>query len=319
MKFDPGIELYAGFSGSGAIIADGKADTIIIFTSNKTSPSPGDWMNVGLYSLAMNTSSFSYCTFMYGGSSSAYPGEFYATGIPYAKINNCTFQHSGNFGVYIDDNAGLTSFANNTITSCAQYPLQINAEYVRTIGTGNTFTGNTINAIHVTGGTVITSGTWVNPGVPYVIESDVNIQSNATSPVITIAPGNTLKFQPGVEFYTGWAEVGGLIADGTAGKITFTSNVASPSPGDWFNIGFYGLSIDASCKLINCKLEYAGGNGSYPGNLYIYESLPTITGDSIGNSLSYGIYYSGTVHPDSTTMENSNYFFNCPSGNVGHP
>uniref|UniRef100_A0A7C6EDW4 Right handed beta helix domain-containing protein n=1 Tax=candidate division WOR-3 bacterium TaxID=2052148 RepID=A0A7C6EDW4_UNCW3 len=319
IKFYPDVELYAGYDGPGAIIANGTPDSTILFTSNVTTPAPGDWLNVGLYQYAMNTSSFRYCIFEYGGKSTSYPGLFYADGITFVKIANCTFRYSGNYGVYLTDDAGFNTFTNNTITNCNQYPLRINAEYVRTIGTGNNFTGNTINAILVRGGTIHTSGTWVNPGVPYVIESDVDIGDNNTNPVITIAPGNVIKFQPDVEMYAGYSGAGGLIADGTSGRIRFTSYVASPSPGDWYNIGFYEYSIDASSKLINCTIEYGGGSSSCPGNIYIDDAVPEIVGDSIGHSANWGIYLEGTQYPNPTQLVNDNFFYDCPSGAVRIP
>lgn len=319
VKFTPSTELYAGYAGPGAIVANGKADTMIYFTSNVASPSAGDWDNVGLYGYAMNTSSFSYCSFEYGGGSSSWPGEFHGEGITNIKISNCTFKNSGNYGVYLINNAGFNTFTNNSISTCAQYPLHLNAEYVRTIGTGNTLTGNTLNAVEVTGGTIHTSGTWVNPGIPYFIVDDIDIGDNATSPVITIAPGNTIKFNVDVEMYAGYSAVGGLIADGTSGRIRFISNVASPSPGDWYNIGFYDLAIDASSKLINCTIEYGGGSSSWPGNIYIQNSLPVISGDSIGHSGNWGIYLNGTQYPNPNDLLNNNNFYDCPSGNVRVP
>ncbi len=321
IKFAPNTELYAGYSSTaGAIVANGTADSTILFTSNATSPSPGDWYNVGLYEHAMNTSSFSYCIFEYGGGNTSWPGGFHAQGITHVKLSNCIIRNSGNYGVYLAADAGFNTFTNNTITNCASYPLRIDAEYVRTIGSGNTFTGNTIDAIRVyCAYGVHTSGTWINPGVPYVIEEDVYIEDNATSPVITIAPGNTIKFQPDVEMYAGWNEAGGLIADGTNGRIRFTSNVASPNPGDWYSVGFYDYAIDASCKLINCTIEYGGGSTSWPGNIFIRNAVPTVSGDSIGHSLNWGIYLDGTQYPNPNDLLNNNTFYDCPSGNVRVP
>lgn len=319
IKFHPDVELYAGYSGPGAIVANGTADSTILFTSNVTAPAPGDWQNVGLYQYAMNTSSFRYCIFEYGGKSSSWPGEIYADGITFVKISNCVFRYSGNYGVYLTDDAGFNTFTNNTITNCAQYPLRINAEYVRTIGTGNNLTGNTIDAILVHGSRIHTSGTWVNPGVPYVIDGDVDIGDDNTNPVIRIAPGNVIKFQPDVEMNAGYSGAGGLIADGTNGRIRFISYVASPSPGDWNNIGFYDYSIDDSCKLINCTIEYGGGSSSWPGNIYIKNAVPTISGDSIGHSGNWGIYLEGTQYPNPTDLLNDNVFYDCPSGAVRVP
>jgi len=312
VKFEPGTELYTGYSSTaGAIVANGKADTTIIFTSNATSPSPGDWAGISLWDNAMNTCSFSYCTIEYAGMGAVY-GSFYATGINYVKINNCTIQHSGSNAVVFHSSAGFTSFTNNTITDCTGYPLSIGGEFVRTIGSGNTFTSNTTNAIYVLGAIIHTSGTWINPGVPYVIGGDIDIADNNTNPVLTIAAGNTIKFQPGYEMYCGYSESGGLIADGTAGRITFTSNVPSPSPGDFQDIGFWDNTI-ATSKLVNCNILYAGG---YYGNVYINASMPEIRGDSIGYSETWGISLNGATHPDRDSLLAHNTFFNNTLGDV---
>jgi hypothetical protein len=314
VRFDPGNELYAGYNGAGAIIADGTASARILFTSNVASPAAGDWVCIGLYDLTMNTTSFSNCTIEYGGSSNQ-SGMLYAQGITFVDVSSCSLRYSQYYGVYIYATAGFSTFTNNTISDCGLYPLHINAEYVRTIGSGNTLTGNTVDAVEVTNGTVHTTGTWINPGVPYVLDGDIGIDDNITNPVVTIAAGNTIKFEPDVELWTGYNGSGGLIADGTSGRITFTSNVASPSPGDYYHIGFYDLSIDASCQLINCTIKYGGGFGTGDGDIYIQDALPTITGDSIGYSLGYGISTYG-VHPDRDTLIYYNTFFNNDSGPV---
>lgn len=316
VEFDPQTELYAGYNGSGAIIADGLADSIILFTSHATNPSAGDYIGIGLYEYAMNTSSFSYCTIEYAGNTANY-GAFHVDGITHARMNNCTIRSIANHGVRVDLDACFQSFTNNTITGCGGYPVYINPEYVRTLGAGNTLTGNTLNAVYVTSGSVVTTGTWLNHGVPYVLGGSIDVGNNNTNPVLTIAAGTTVKFQPDVELYAGYNGNGGIIADGTSGRITFTSNVASPTNGDWYNIGFYEYSIDASSKLIDCNILYGGAGTSYPGNIYIDDAIPEITGDSIGHSGNFGIYLAGTVYPDSTGLETDNTFFDCPSGNVG--
>lgn len=317
VKFEPGTELYAGYHGAGAIIANGTQDSTILFTSNVATPAPGDWQNVGLYDLAMSTSSFRYCIFEYGGSSSSWPGEFYAEGITSVKIANCTFRYSGNYGVYLDDDAGFNTFTNNSITACAQFPLRIHAEYARTVGSGNSLSGNTQNGILIKGGNVQTSGTWINHNVPYVIEGDVDVGSNTSNPVLTIAPGTTIQLQPDVEFYCGYHERGAIKADGTGERIRFISSSSSPSRGDWQSLGFYQYTIDAEAKLINCTIEYGGGDGY--GNIVIENALPEIRGDSIGHSAAYGIYLDGSEYPIPNELRANNTFYDCVNGDIREP
>jgi hypothetical protein len=316
VKFEPGVELYTGYGGeAGAIVAEGTQDSMITFTSYATTPSPGDWKNIGIYPDAMSTTSFKYCVIEYGGSNQ-YSGSFYVEGVG-VKISNCTIRKSAYDGILLNYQGYFKTFDNNTVTECGRYPVSIYADYVRTIGTGNSFTGNIKDAIFVQGGDVTTTGTWANLGVPYVIEDDISIGDNSNTPTLTIAPGSTLKFQSGVEFYVGYDASGGLVADGTSGWITFTSAINPPAKGDWQGVGFYDLSIDSKCTLKNCKIEYAGSSTS--GNVLIEDAVPQITTDSIGHGKGYGIYRWGTEYPDSTTLENNNTFYDNDLGDVNGP
>lgn len=314
VMFDPGVDFYCGYNGTaGAIVAEGTADSIIRFTSNIAVPSPGDWQAIEIYGDAMSTTSFKYCTIEYGGSSENY-GSFYVENFG-IQILNCTISNSASYGIVTTENGYFKAFNNNVVTGCASYPLYMHAEYVRTIGSGNGFTGNTKDAILIEGGEVVTTATWPDQAVPYEIENDVSIGDDGNSPTLTIGPGATLKMRNGVEFYVGYEKPGGLIADGSSSQITFTSSTNPPAKGDWDCISFYANSIDAKCKLKNCKVEYAG-NGEY-GNIYIVDALPEITGDSIGYSKGYGIYVSGQEYPDTTTLRTSNTFYNDDLGEVG--
>ncbi|NLI98344.1 hypothetical protein GX441_06760 [bacterium] len=313
VKFEAGNELYCGYNGAGAIIAEGTADSTITFTSNVPSPTPGDWKSIGIYDKSMSTTSFKYCIIEYGGMN-AQDGEVVVNDFG-VKFSNCTVRKSASYGVKLNDNGYFKTFENNTFTECANFPLNIFVEQVRTIGTGNTFTGNTKNSILVRGGTLASTCTWANLGVPYEIDNDVSIGDDTNTPTLTIGPGTTIKLQSGVEFYVGYYGPGGLIADGTAGWITFTSSVSSQSKGDWKKISFYEHSIDAQCKLKNCKIEYAGYDED--GNVYIQDAMPEITGDSIGHGKGYGIYVAGSEYPDTTTLRISNAFYDNTLGEVG--
>jgi len=313
IKLDPGTELYAGYGSPGSIVAEGTADSVITFTSNVASPSPGDWKSVSIWDEGMNTASFKYCVFEFGGNNDQ--------GTIYCRNHGVKFSHnvvrkSGTYGIQMQ-NVGFTAFDSNSVTQCGTYPLSVEAEHIKSIGIGNVFTGNTNDAVYVDNRDVTLTGTWPNPGVPYVFSDGANIGSNSNNPVVTITPGTVLKMFPDKEFYVGYSGSGGLICDGTAGQIVFTSNVPSPSPGDWIALEFYDATIDNQAKLINCKVEYAGSN-SDGGNVLFRNCMPTVTGDSIGHSQHYGIWLGGTEHPDSTALETNNVFYDTPDGHIYH-
>ena len=105
-------------------------------------------------------------------------------------------------------------------------------------------------------GTVITDTTWMLTSSPYVVTGDV-----------TVNPGVTLSVEPGVEvrFDGNYAlnVRGTLDVEGTEmQQIRFTSNQASPAPGDWAMIDF--RSESAFNVLEHAIIEY-GGNASRAG------------------------------------------------------
>ncbi len=304
-------ELYTGYANPGSIIAVGKADSMITFTSLSDTV-PGAWDNIGFYGQTISTARMSYCEVLFGGKVSEKLG---AVRVDYTNIG---FDHnlvrkSGSNGVWLSSSGSFGDFTNNTIAGCTRYAVHIPAKNVPTLGVGNTLTGNAKNGIEVDGSVIRSSGTWLNHGVPYVVTDDVAIDSNAT---VTIAAGCTIALDPNVEFYVGYASPGGLIADGTEGQITFTSSIDPPGPGDWSELSFYANSVDSQCQLKNCKTQYAG---DYRGNIHIADCTPTVTGCDIGYSARWGIYLSGIEYPSAAQLRADNFIHDYMDGDIREP
>ena len=311
IALDPDVEFYCGYAGPGAIIAIGTPTSPITFTATSDTV-PGFWQSITFYANTISTAQMSYCNVLFGGKTSDNLGAVRVE--THIKFDHNLVRKSGSNGVWLSPTAYFSDFTNNTITGCTKYPIHISTENIPTLGAGNTLTGNTKNGIEVSNQSVQNSGTWLNHGVPYVITDDVAIDHNAT---VTIAPGSTIELDPQVEFYVGYAGPGGLIADGTAGQITFTSSVSSPSPGDWARLSFYSNSMDAQCQLKNCKFAY-GGQDDY-GDIYISDCTPTVTGCDIGYSSAWGIYLNGSTYPVPADLLANNTFHNNTSGDVRVP
>lgn len=92
--------------------------------------------------------------------------------------------------------------------------------------------------------------TWSLAGSPFVVVRDVVVDPNAT---LAIEPGVVVRFAEGCSLVVN----GSLYAVGTTTKpITFTSNKATPAPGDWHHIGFTGAT-GSTFKIENCIVEYS--------------------------------------------------------------
>lgn len=285
IKFDAGASISIGYSNNATFIAIGTAANPIIFTSSALAPAAGAWEGLFFYGSTLSNSSLAYCNIQYAGSNSSY-GAINLYGCDLA-INNCNISNSGSYGIftsYSNTKGGFVSFANNTINTTAKFGIDINAQKLSSIGTGNTFTN--IKGIRIEGDyNSNTAQTWKNLGVPYIIDQEVDIDGN-----LTIEPGTTFKF----EAY-GWIAVGyyastTFIADGTSvAPITFTSNAASPAAGAWRSISFYGYT-QTNSKMNYCIVDYAGSNSSYGAVNMQNTSSIIFTNNIIRNSNSYGIF-----------------------------
>jgi len=106
------------------------------------------------------------------------------------------------------------------------------------------------NSIRVKGSGVFT-GTWLNHGVPYVIDGNITIIDGQT---LTIDPGTELLFNGNHTFEVD----GSLVAIGKfLNRISFSSNKVNPSPGDWRQLYFDNSEFST---LIYCTIEYGGSN-----------------------------------------------------------
>ncbi len=94
------------------------------------------------------------------------------------------------------------------------------------------------------------------------------IVGGPSSPVLTISAGTTVEFAPGTNGSNGAAlrvgadgQPGSLLVNGTAtAGVTFTSEAATPLPGDWGGVVLGPLSTGTAIEY--ATIEFAGGEGA---------------------------------------------------------
>ncbi len=140
--------------------------------------------------------------------------------------------------------------------------------------------------------------TWTKDQTHYI--SGYITITNAT---LTIEPGATVVFKSDAAILVSTA--GGLIADGTQGKITFTGE--TKQPGFWDYIQFLSDANNANSILKNCVIEYGGGYSSKGAMLYI-ENGATVSNCTLQYSASNGVQISGNASPNflNNTITKSN-------------
>jgi len=111
-----------------------------------------------------------------------------------------------------------------------------------------------------------------NQGVPYQVTSNIAVYSTTGgSPVLTIEPGVTVKFNQSAGLSIGWSSYSYpgrfLPLERHLHRSCSTSSKATPAPGDWSGIDFGNGTVDGTTVLDYVTVEYAGGTA----NLYLYK------------------------------------------------
>ena len=121
-----------------------------------------------------------------------------------------------------------------------------------------------VSADTTVGGTISADTVWAATGSPYVVTSNIIVKGTDGVDgitTLTIEPGATIKFNQSRYMTIGASsgDPGALIAQGTvSAPIVFTSNQATPAPGDWNYIKFYTTTDDATTIMEHCVLDYGG-------------------------------------------------------------
>ncbi|MFH2060711.1 MAG: right-handed parallel beta-helix repeat-containing protein, partial [Pseudomonadota bacterium] len=164
-------------------------------------------------------------------------------------------------------------------------------------------------------GIIAQDTTWTVDGSPYIVTGSVTVQgTDGTDGItsLTIEPGVEVRFNRYMMMTIGGTSgaPGALSAQGsTDNKIYFTSNQASPAPGDWYYIKFNTTTDDATTILDNCVVEYAGVS---QGAINIYSASPTIQNSLIKNNKNAGVYiaYGSAILTNNTISDNTTYGVN---------
>ena len=146
VKFDPGTRIVLGnsyYGYYGILIADGSAGAIT-FTSNASTPAPGDWCGIYFSQYTNSGTLLDNVLVEHAGNTLGAGITFDSTSVP--AIQNSTISNNNGFGVKFSDGAYPQAFTNNTITGNTSYPIEIYGNFVRYLPSGNT----------------ITSGTWIS-------------------------------------------------------------------------------------------------------------------------------------------------------------
>ncbi|NOT33924.1 MAG: hypothetical protein HOP12_07115 [Candidatus Eisenbacteria bacterium] len=302
LRIDPGVVVKNQLSGGGmlidgALIADGKPESLIVITSERddlfgnppdtngdgaiTAPGVANWGYVRLTPTSNDaTSVIDQCRITYGSydPGNTWPSSVWLTSAA-APISNCFISRSG-YGVRFDgDSNGPIS--NCDINNCTSAPIVMSAGSNPNIATSNVYSTNGFNALGLLSETL--SG---NARLRY--RPGVGTPTFAYLPtgVITVPAGVTLTVEPQVVLKSSSSftvfDVSGALnmvgSNGTTGRIVFTSrrddnpiyggdttpnDASTPQVGDWGQIKFEDSAVDAECIVRNVLFQFGGSSNTF--------------------------------------------------------
>ena len=289
LTIQPGVEVkFAGnfkITVNGTLNAAGTSSQNIRFTSNQSTPAPGNWKSIYFNGVSSNNSVLDYAIVEYGGNidgANIYLEQSSPT------ITNSTISYSSDFAMT------LHSFSSGTC-----YPNFSN----------NTFTNNAKNAVRFFGN-VYYSGTLQKANAPYVITDPIIIHDVTPIPTVwTIGAGVEMRFDAGKRINMGDPPSnhnGGLNVQGTVSEpVIFTSNqpAGTQTPGFWSGLAL----LRGSATIDHARIEYADYGVYVPSGSSVY-GTPTIQSNLIQNN-NRGIFFEPSTRSNilNNTITNNSY------------
>jgi hypothetical protein len=267
VEFARDADLEVGVSEPGGIQVNGTAEAIVLFTADVATPQKGHYSGFVLGVESLGASKVSHLEMEWANHPSGIgregclqlQGETTKPVLDTVTVRNCAVT-----GVELGDGARFGAGSKNLHVEGSDLNAMLfdhNADAVGSIPPGSTFVDNYRNVIHLYAGLVSHSQTWLDFGVPYVLEDEVDVYGPGT-PVLTLTEGLTLRFASDAHLDIGNGVNGVLKAIGTEQKpIIFTADADEPQAGHWAGITFHRDSTGAS-RLTWAVVEYAGATGS---------------------------------------------------------
>lgn len=342
LTIDPGVVIKneingGGFVIDGGLMADGTPASPIVFTSLRddtygnpldtngdgsiTVPAQGNWTNIHFTGTADDAHSvLDNCRVVYGSSGpSDYPTNVWITSAA-AVVSNC-FISKGTFGIRVDGN-GTPVLDANDINNCSSAPIVMSVLSDPDIHTNNSFSTNGIAALALLSETMSQNGRIrYRPGIgsPTYAYYPIGTITVASGVTLAVDPQVVLKPAGGFTLFTVNGTLNVVGSNNTTGRVIVTSrrddnplyggdstpnDAATPQVGDWGNIAFNDISVDAQCVLRNVLFQF-GSSGNTSGCITTTSASPTIVRDEFF-SCATAMTFTGNSAPvvDSTNILN---------------
>jgi hypothetical protein len=236
----------------------GTSNTPVILESADEGAGPGAWLGLRLDAEVTSDTTLTRAVIRRGGE--AAQGQrgcvtINSDAADRVSIDSSRFEDCAQAAVVADrDGFGFGSFNGNTFVN-SDAGLRLHPGAVGTVDANQTYESTPSNLI--LGGELSQSATWERQPVPWELEASVEVRSDA-GPVLTIAPGNTLRLPTNTWIRVGGGSPGGLVAAGTEQlPIVYEARDTGGGPGSWLGLR---VAVDtlSGTALTNVVVRQAG-------------------------------------------------------------
>ena len=305
---DPGVVIKLGrvFSEpfgntitiDGALVASGKPDSLIVFTSSAddafgqdtrsdgvlTAPAPGQWSNIAFTGISNDVATvMAYCRLRFGG----FGGSALRFTNSGQSMSNSIITSTSGAAVSIEGNS-TPVFTNCQFDSSTNVPVQLSLVSEPAFNNVQ-FLGNTYTALGLIAESIAQDVLWKIRAVsgrnnmPYLLQSTMTIGLGAA---LSMQPGVIVKSTGGGSLVVQRA----IQCEGrTDSLVVFTSyrddfyggdtnndgGLTAPAAGDWSYVTIEGTAIDPQVRFRNTAFRY-GGSGTTQGALRCVNSSPSV-------------------------------------------
>ena len=242
-------------SNGGRFVFEGAEECPIVLTSQLDNPYPGAWEFVSVGESSQNPSIFRYVHILYAGEKD--PALTVSSGTK-VILTNSRIEYSGTHGLSLKNSAELVECKDNVFANNEGAPVEAHVNSAGQLGEG-VYEPNGTNKILLKGGAMERSATWINNGIPYVVDADFDVKGEGEGVILTLDAGVEIQFEEGSELDV--QQGGTIIAEGTAdAPVVLRSFMgADSSPGDWDGV----VLSDGVNRLDHVRIEFADDSGVY--------------------------------------------------------
>lgn len=317
VRFDEHVPLtLANAEGAAGLVTLGEAEAPVVLSS-MNSLDRGAWPGVrALDNTAEASFRLTHTIIEWGGgfnSDGCLYVEDAAVLADHLELRGCE-----SAGFVFDGDARFQPGSTHLVVHDSDRSGELRSNQVHTIPTeGVALTGNDQDLVAVwgfLGHEVDHAVTWANLGVPYRMETHLDLEGTGASPaILTLEPGVTMAFAADtalrMSYYDG---ASGLVALGTAAEPIVFTGADSLDAGAWGGIWIHDDAVDAQTTFDHVEIRSGGGFNSNA-NLQLIGASPTLSNTLIADSDCWGIWLDDVGAPALGSVT----FSNNACGNVG--